>query len=236
MKHYLYQIYSGRKYILNIDKLIEIINMFFKWKYYLEQSRNPIDDELPWLTFSSIDQIKSHINHDSRVFEYGAGGSTLFFAKSVTQLVTVENDIKWAKVVNPALIKNENMDDQILLVVPEQNQRDTLLNSDEIAYISESGSYRGKVFKNYVEVIDKFPDNYFNLILIDGRARKSCIVHSIPKLCSNGLLILDNSEREEYIQSVNSSDLVKWKRKDHWGPGPYNDYFWRTTIWTKSLN
>lgn len=47
--------------------------------------------------------------------------------------------------------------------------------------------------------IKKFPDNYFDIVLVDGRSRPSCLFHSLNKVKKGGLLVLDNAEREYYL-------------------------------------
>lgn len=71
--------------------------------------------------------------------------------------------------------------------------------ADPTSYRSGAGDYLNYSFKKYVKSIDEYPDGYFDLILVDGRARPSCILHSIPKLKSGGLLVVDNAERSYYF-------------------------------------
>lgn len=64
----------------------------------------------------------------------------------------------------------------------------------------------------YNKEIELFPNEYFYLIIVDGRDRVKCIESSIPKLKQGGWLILDNSEREYYQKGI---DLMKdWNRID----------------------
>lgn len=53
-------------------------------------------------------------------------------------------------------------------------------------------------FKAYASAIDAYPDGHFDVVMVDGRARTSCLVHALPKLRKGGLSILDNAEREHY--------------------------------------
>src|SRR4051812_14868890 len=68
---------------------------FKRWKQSLEPSRNSITDRQPWITFPSIDMLRNKLNPSSRVFEYGGGGSTLFFLDNAGEVVTVEHDEEW---------------------------------------------------------------------------------------------------------------------------------------------
>ena len=84
-------------------------------------------------------------------------------------------------------------------------------------------------FKKYVNSIDKYPQKYFDVIFIDGRDRNSCVKKSITKIQQDGIIILDNSERERYQESI--SLLSKYKRIDFYGFGPYSYYPWQTSVW-----
>ncbi len=54
-------------------------------------------------------------------------------------------------------------------------------------------------FEKYVRSIDRFIDKSLDLVIIDGRARLSCITHALKKIRPGGYLMLDDSERERYI-------------------------------------
>jgi len=57
--------------------------------------RQPADLELPWLTYAAIRRIERHLTPSSRVFEFGSGGSSFFFARRGLQLTSVESDPEW---------------------------------------------------------------------------------------------------------------------------------------------
>src|SRR4051812_45501617 len=68
---------------------------FFPWRVSLREGNTPTGDERPWVTFTAISKLESLIREGTRVFEYGAGGSTLFFLQRGALLVTVEHDAAW---------------------------------------------------------------------------------------------------------------------------------------------
>jgi precorrin-6B methylase 2 len=53
----------------------------------------------------------------------------------------------------------------------------------------------------YEEIILEMNDN-FDLIIIDGRKRVKCIKNSIHKLNYNGVIILDDSQRDYYKEGI----------------------------------
>lgn len=69
-----YELYPGY-----VDKLL-IYRDFFRWRL-LKNKIDPIQFKMPWITFPAIRRIKKFIRKDMIVFEYGSGGSTLFFQK-----------------------------------------------------------------------------------------------------------------------------------------------------------
>jgi predicted O-methyltransferase YrrM len=89
--------------------------------------------------------------------------------------------------------------------------------------------YKGYSFKNYVKLINKYPDYHFDIVFVDGRSRVACIKHALKKIKNGGVLILDNSERDEYQSAFKY--LKKYKHKDYFGNGPYSDTKWQTTAW-----
>jgi len=68
----------------------------------------------------------------------------------------------------------------------------------------------------YNSVINMF--GLFDIILVDGRNRVKCIESALPHLKENGLLILDNSEREYYKPGIDL--LHNFKRIDTHQPHP----------------
>lgn len=82
----------------------------------------------------------------------------------------------------------------------------------------------------YNNFCNQFPDNFFDLILIDGRERVRCITSSIRILKSGGILMLDNSERDYYQPGIKL--LETWKRTTVKliEPPPST---WETSWWVK---
>jgi len=57
--------------------------------------RQPADLELPWFSFGAIEFLKRHVRPEHRVFEFGCGGSSFFFARRAASVLSVENDAAW---------------------------------------------------------------------------------------------------------------------------------------------
>jgi hypothetical protein len=63
----------------------------------------PIHSGLPWFTFGAIDFLNTYIRPYHTVFEYGCGGSTIFFAARAASIECVEHNRAWATSVSPEL-------------------------------------------------------------------------------------------------------------------------------------
>lgn len=63
---------------------------------------------LPWYTKSFLDELVTWDLSDKKVFEYGAGASTLWWNKKAKNVFTVESDQKYFEALVP-YIKNESL-------------------------------------------------------------------------------------------------------------------------------
>ena len=84
-----------------------------------------------------------------------------------------------------------------------------------------------------MRTIDQYPDEYFDIILIDGRARPSCFQYSFQKLKIGGLIILDNADIDYYYYIHETLNSELWIKYDFVGAGGYVSQFWQTCIWKK---
>ncbi len=160
-----------------------------------------MENKEPWLAFSAVDFLRSINLMDSRVFEYGSGASTLFWLSRGCSVVSIENDSEWFTVLYKKIGDNPKLDYR--LVLPSLNQGVTDIDpSDPKQYASGSSLLSGYTFFDYVSQIDKFPDASFDVILIDGRSRSSCLSHSLDKIKVGGYIVLDNSDRQYYTKQM----------------------------------
>lgn len=205
---------------------------FERWSFSLRPQANPIADRSPWMVFPAIDFLKRILKKDSRVFEYGSGGSTLFFSDLVGELVTVEHDPNWFEVVaremNESPFCKSNRWRTILAEPVADVAGQNMEPSDALSYRSSDEQYQKCNFREYCSTIDEYPNEYFDLVVIDGRARPSCFMHSAHKVKVGGYIVLDNAERDTYQFIEESAAKLGFIITDFWAPGPYNRYGWRT--------
>ncbi len=198
--------------------------LLFKWFLSNILGRTSLQDETPWLTYRATDWLRQNIKDDMKTFEYGSGGSTLFFSKNVQNHNSVEHDRTWYQIMNNLINQKKLINVKLSLKIPSHIQDNDYESTDK--------NYKGLSFREYSSFIDSFPDGSFDIILVDGRSRNSCIRHAIRKVRAGGYIILDNSERPEYDQT----ELIKnFEQTIFFGPGPYERSFWQTTVYKKSL-
>lgn len=198
------------------------------------RSRSPnhvLDAELPWLTFDAIDELLKRLPPNPVVFEYGSGGSTLFWLKHGARCTSVEHDAQWFARMRQRVGDNDRLDYRLLPPDTEPVGAGTD-PADPRSYRSADAAFAGQTFRNYARQIDEFPNQHFDVVLVDGRARPSCLMHSAPKVKCGGLLILDNAERDYYTTKtgVVLNDFV---RNEFFGVGPMTRIMWRTDIYQR---
>ncbi|MBE9223250.1 glycosyltransferase [Cyanobacterium stanieri LEGE 03274] len=88
--------------------------------------------------------------------------------------------------------------------------------------------------KKYADFINQYPDQYFDVVIVDGINRNNCLETSLNKLKHNGLLIFDNTDRYEYDKSINLLLSLGFKKIDFYGLIPSYTYKNCTSIFFKS--
>jgi predicted O-methyltransferase YrrM len=151
--------------------------------------------DVPWWTMDSAAIVDAFLagRRGARVFEWGSGASTVWLAKRSASVVAVEHDSAWAEQVRSLLPAGAAVD---LRVVPA---RPATGAPGEVRSAKPGASELD--FSQYVAVIDEIPGPY-DVIIVDGRARESCLMRALPHLAPDGLLVLDNVERRRYRAAI----------------------------------
>ncbi|WP_320003282.1 hypothetical protein [Shiella aurantiaca] len=163
------------------------------------------------------------------VFEFGTGGSSLYYSSRVARVECVEHDMDWYNLVLNHIKYNKIKNVFCELKIPQKS-----IDSDETyKSVVFKEIYPNLSFEEYCKYIDSFPDSHFDLIAIDGRARVGSLKHSLSKIKPTGLILIDNSERVEYNAIRFALVKAGWVEKTFKGPGPYSEKFWQTSIWNR---
>jgi len=127
----------------------------------------------PWLPRSANEILDSYLTKSDIGLEFGSGRSTIWFAKRISHLTSVEDNENWVANVREMLNKTntQNVDYKFL---PNDGEED---NGSDV---------------EYVRVIDNFEANSLDFCLVDGSFREFCTLNVIEKIHPGGLLIIDN--------------------------------------------
>jgi hypothetical protein len=181
--------------------------------------RDRENNYVPWFTYPAIEALKNWDLSKKRVFEYGSGYSTLFWASRTKAVVSVEHNRGWYE--------------KIAALAPA-NARLILAPIDENEDYHPTPELRQQ-FKAYAEAID----GRFDIIVIDGyargRVRYQCAGAALPHLDPNGLIILDNSDwLPASSMLLREANLIE---VDLNGPVPGNSYTQTTSFFfTREFN
>ncbi len=202
------------------------------WAKSVNSGRDSFLDSVPWITYEAYHFIESVLKPDMVLFEYGSGGSTIFYATRVKKVVSIEHDEAWFEDVKAAIAKVDIDNCECSLITPEPDNQCSSGSNDPLTYRSIDVRYNGFNFAKYVKSIDHYPNQNFDFVCVDGRARLACVRQAISKVKLDGYLMLDNSNRDQYRGAKYL--LHDWEKTDFFGPGPYNTYFWETTFWKRT--
>jgi len=78
--------------------------------------------------------------------------------------------------------------------------------------------------------------NEFDIIVIDGRDRINCARNALAALKPDGVILWDNSDRDEYRLGYELLERNGFRRLDFAGMGPLNAYQWTTSIFYRGQN
>ena len=172
----------------------------------LEVSVDAAGAAIPWMTYPFLDFVKNRFSENFRVFEYGSGNSTVYFSQRVKNVVAVEHDLNWFNKVK------ENIPENVQLVFQP---------------LDEDGVYARSC---------RSQGQYFQIIVVDGRDRVNCIKYSAECLTGDGVLILDNSDREDYRPAYDFMRKNGFKYLEFWGMVPIVNYTCCTTVFYRTDN
>lgn len=211
------------------------IKQLRRWYNDKRSGDNTLSRELPWMTYDAIDFLSSICRSDSQVFEWGSGGSTLFFSRRCDHVTSIEHDKKWSGFLNDKLkelaIANVQYIEMPGEKVHDWSARDYRNPTD---FISKDDMSNGIAYEAYVKAIDRFPKNHFDIVVVDGRARNSCIRRALPHVKTGGYLVVDNSDREYYLEGETElHDPVRWEKTEFQGPVFFQHAFGKTSFFKK---
>lgn len=183
------------------------------------RKRVPVDQgsrPIPWWTYAATAYFENWLKPEVRVFEFGAGNSTLWLADRVASVTSVEHDASWA--------------DRIRAKAPKNSEVISAAFSGDGFECSESDPY----VRAYA---DRVGADGFDVVVVDGVARLTCVDMFLSSNPSNeALLILDNSDRRRYRPAISRLHEAGFGRIDFFGPVPIVGSFSSTSFFSRRLS
>lgn len=155
--------------------------------------RTPLELELPWFSYAAIDFLEDHLRPEMTVCEYGSGGSTVFFAKCVRSVYSIEDNSKWFELVTRRL---EEM---------------KIYNAEIHLHPFDFKNPAGFEKSAYLHAV---PERPFDIYVIDGseewdQVRPVCFQHVEERIKPGGIIIVDDSWRYPELRKRNRAREVK---------------------------
>src|SRR6266404_4556441 len=137
----------------------------------------PVELELPWFSYGAIDFLEKFLRKEMQVFEFGSGGSTLFFAQRTKSVTAVEDNANWCELVSQKLAARR-IDNVDLRHVPVAFTADDAFASSE-----------------YLKAVRQ---STFNVIIVDGtewtmNSRPICFRAAENQIAPAGIIVVDDS-------------------------------------------
>ncbi|MCA9993754.1 MAG: class I SAM-dependent methyltransferase [Anaerolineales bacterium] len=145
--------------------------VYYRLRDYFYRRANP---GLPWLTPAANTYLAAKLRHTDVGAEFGSGRSTVWLARRVAYLTSVEHNQEWYAQVS-GWLEAEALTNVDYLYRPTQH-----INQD--------------IDSDYVLVCHTFSLDSLDFALVDGAHRGRCANTIIPYLRPGGLLIVDNAD------------------------------------------
>lgn len=158
---------------------------------------------IPWYTYPAIEYLSQFDFSDKKIFEFGCGNSSLFWAARAQKVVSIEDNPQWFS----------------------KWQKEFKSPVLDIRWRDEGEIYEKAIFED---------NDFYNVIVIDGKRRTECARTAVQKLAPGGMVILDDSDRintsQEYVKAVEELQKAQLIQVDFYGFCPMNNYTKTTSL------
>ncbi len=137
-----------------------------------------------------LDLLQNRIQGRAKALEFGCGGSTVTFSQYAANWISIEHDDYWAKRMRSAL--------------PSSSPVEILVSPPDFPHSGMTPAKEGQ-FKSYIASAKKIcPEDGFDFVLVDGRARIDCILelHRSRLLGDGSIVVLHDFRRNRYISRL----------------------------------
>jgi hypothetical protein len=160
--------------------------------------------DMAWWSYPAMERVDEFLadRPEARIFEYGAGASTLWLAKRAAQVDSVEHDTRWAESVREMLVDSPG-NVKLHVVPPIAATADTVVRSGRVGHTDLD-------FADYVSAIDEV-GGPFDLIVVDGRARVDAFRRALDHLAEGGVVVFDNIKRKRYWDVISAMPGLRFE-------------------------
>jgi len=134
--------------------------------------------DVPWLTRQAVEILEDRLKPTDVGLEWGSGRSTLWFARRISHLTSIEHTDRWYRRIRK-MLSDKSIDNVDLIYAPLEAKAQSQ--------------------PNYVRAAAELPEAGLDFVLIDGRLRDQCTELALQLLKPGGMLIIDDAAR--YIQN-----------------------------------
>ena len=177
--------------------------------YRSMQTKAPVNQDglpIPWMNFGIIKFLEERLNRSLHIFEFGTGYSTLFYSRHVDSVRSVEYDEKWYNTLSSQKPKNVEL----------------LFRENDVDGV-------------YCRAIQESDETY-DVVVVDGRDRVNCVKQSIDHLSEAGVILLDDSHRQEYSEAIEYAQEKGFRHISFEGIKATENKVDRTTIFYRTNN
>ena len=176
------------------------------WRY---ENRHP---DHPWLAPDAIAWLDQNLRPEMRGFEWGSGRSTLWFARRLAHLISIESDAAWFAQVQQKITAAGLKHVDLRLIPLDHPESETYANQYDPLPANPAA-------------ILSLPDASLDFVVVDGWYRPVCAQAALAKLKPGGLLLIDNTDWQHppHVHVPTDWPLVHQSR----------NVLTRTSIWRK---
>lgn len=195
---------------------------------------------LPWFTFGAIEFLHRVVTGGMRVFEYGAGYSTIWWQRAAL-VHSVDHDPAWVAELSPMLGSNVTLSLIEQTSEPPSDAAQVLKNfllrprRTDWDYEPERVVRRGLEDESFLAYAAKVQESglAYDVIIIDGMARRLCAEFAKDCLSDSGIIVLDNSNRSDYDTAFAILEEAGFFQIPFWGLVPGAPFMTCTSIFAK---
>lgn len=173
-----------------------------------KKDENPLPVYMDPIEFSQVLAITEAVG-PRNFLEWGSGGSTralLLACPFIERYVSVEHDVAWGEKVR-SIVQDPRL--ELNLIEPDLPLQIEAPNRKEQIAWDAKAEHDPEILKRYTN----FPSTLnitFDMILVDGRARRLCLLSGWELLRPGGVIVLHDAQREDYHDALHQLGTVRF--------------------------